>query len=91
MWTPCPVGLNNTSKILGLELSDCLAVTLTPVLVSGWVDTLESFGCGALVGVALYFLKRGKPPGALLHTLHSVECGKLPGVLGPVSYTYSPG
>lgn len=90
MWTPCPVGLNFTAKILGLELEDCVLVFTTPVVVSGWVDTLESFACGVLVGVALYFAKRGKPPGTLFQQLHGLELLRLPGVLSPVEQTYSP-
>lgn len=91
MWTPCPVGLDSTAKILGLEFEDLCLVFVTPFLLARWLDTLETYAAGAALGVALYFLKRGKPPGTVVHRLHGGQwLIKLPGVLSPRPQTYSP-
>jgi len=89
MWTDCPVVLDEPVKICGLEPEDFALVGVTPLLASLVLDALGSFGCGAAVGLAFYFAKRGKPPGALLHALHRFELTRLPGLLRPTQQRYS--
>ncbi len=89
MWTDCPQVLDEPVKILGLEPEDFAVVAITPVFLALLCDALTSFGGTALVGAALYFAKRGRPPGALFHTLHALELTRLPGVLGPKRQCYS--
>jgi hypothetical protein len=90
MWTLCPVTLDAPVKILGLEPEDFLCAAITPLLASVVLDTLPSFGCGALVGLGFYGAKRGQASGALLHWLHGMQLARLPGVLGPTPQRYSP-
>ncbi len=89
MWTDCPVVLDEPVKICGLEPEDFALVGVTPLLASLVLDALGSFGCGAAVGLAFYFAKRGKPPGALLHALHRLELTRLPGLFSPRRQRYS--
>ncbi len=91
MWTPCPRALDSTVKFLGLEFPmDYGAVVATFLGLSVFVSTPKSFSIAVALGLGLYFAKRGKPPGALLHTLHSLELWRLGGVLPPTTQVYSP-
>jgi len=89
MWTPCPLVLDEPVKVLGLEIEDLAMVAASPLFVGFLCDALASFGLAFLFGVALYLSKRGRPPGALLHTLHEWELTRLPGILGPKPQRYS--
>ena len=42
-----------------------------------------------MLGAVLYLSKRGRPPGALLHSLHGLELTRLPGLLRPTPQRYS--
>jgi hypothetical protein len=90
MWTPCPVILDEPVKILGLEPEDVAVVGAVTLLASLGLDAIPSFACGLGLGAALYFAKRNRPPGALLHRLHALELTKLPGILGLRLQRYSP-
>ena len=89
MWTRCPVALDATVKICGLELEDFALVAVVPLLASTVLGAVASFGCGACLGAVLSLSKRGKAPGALLHRLHALELTRLPGLLGPKRQRYS--
>ena len=89
MWTPCPLVLDEPVKIFGLEPDDFAIVAGLPLVLAFFFDALASFGLTALLGAALYFAKRGRPPGALLHTLHGLELTHMPGILGPKPQRYS--
>ena len=89
MWTPCPKVLDEPVKVLGLEIDDFAMVAASPLVLGFVFDALASFGLAFLLGVALYLSKRGRPPGALLHTLHGWEVTRLPGILGPRRRRYS--
>ena len=91
MWIPCPRVLDALVKILGLEIEDLAAVAAVPLLLVPFdLDALPCFAVAGALGMALYLAKRGKPPGALLHTLHRLELLKLPGILSPRPRRYSP-
>jgi hypothetical protein len=89
MWTPCPNVLDETVKVLGLEIEDFGMVAASPLVLGFVFDAVASFGLAFLLGVALYLSKRGRPPGAVLHTLHGLELTRLPGILGPRWQRYS--
>lgn len=42
-----------------------------------------SMGLSVATAASLYWLKRGQPPGAVVHWLHEVEVIALPGILSP--------
>jgi len=81
--------LDEPVKIFGLEPEDFGLVTATPLLACLFFDAVASFGCAALLGAVLYLSKRGRPPGALLHSLHGLELTRLPGLLRPTPQRYS--
>jgi hypothetical protein len=82
--------LDAVAKILGLEPEDFGLAAVTPFFLSGVLDFLPSMVVGVLVGLALYFAKRGQAPGALFHALHWFGIIRLPGILPPSSQRYSP-
>ena len=90
MWTPCPHHLDEPVLILGLEPEDYGLVMLVVLLASLATSALVSFGLACLVGVAFHRLKRGQPPGALIHALHGLELLPIPGVLRPRATPYAP-
>jgi len=81
--------LDEPVKIFGLEPEDFAVVAAMPLVLAFLFDALVSFGLAGILGGALYFAKRGRPPGALLHTLHSLELTRIPGLLGPKRQRYS--
>jgi len=89
MWTHCPQVLDEPVKIFGLDVEDFGLVAATPLLACVVLDAVASFGCAAVLGAVLYLSKRGRPPGALLHSLHALEITRLPGLLRPRRQRYS--
>jgi hypothetical protein len=89
MWAECPRVLDVPVKILGFEIEDFAAVAVSPLFLSFACDAMLSFALAGALGAAVYLSKRGRPQGALLHTLHALELLKLPGVLGPREKRYS--
>jgi hypothetical protein len=53
-------------------------------------SALLSFGVALLAGLACGRLKRGRPPGALIHALHRLEILPIPGALRPRLTPYAP-
>jgi hypothetical protein len=90
MWTPCPTHLDDPVLILGLEPEDYGLVMLTLILTSTVASALLAFASAAGIGVAFWALKRGQPPGTLIHTLHRLELLPIRGVLPPRTRRYSP-
>jgi hypothetical protein len=90
MWTTCPVVLDEPVTIVGLELEDLGLTALTLLLASLALTAILSLACAVAVGLFLSRMKRGKAPGALLHTLHQLELMRLPGVLSPRPQRYGP-
>ncbi|MCI0356336.1 MAG: type IV conjugative transfer system protein TraL [Acidobacteria bacterium] len=90
MWTPCPKHLDEPVLILGLEPEDYGLVMLVLLLTSLMWSALLSFGLALLAGMACGRLKRGRPPGALIHALHRLEILPLPGVLRMQPPHYAP-
>jgi hypothetical protein len=90
MWSPCPTHLDDPVLILGLEPEDYGLVMLTLILASTITSALGAFMCATGVGIGFWALKRGKPPGTLIHTLHRLEILLISGVLRPHPQRYSP-
>jgi hypothetical protein len=90
MWRSCPQVLDAPVKILGLEPEDFAVAASMPMCTASFLDTIPSFATGVAVGLALYFTKRGRPSGALLHLLHGLQLIRLPGMLSPKPARYSP-
>jgi len=90
MWTPCPVVLDEPVTIVGLELEDLGLTAFALLLASLMLTATLSLACAAAVGLFLSRMKRGKAPGALLHTCHQRELMWLPGVLRPRPQRYGP-
>ena len=90
MWTPCPVVLDEPVTIVGLELEDLGLTAFALLLASLALTATLSLACAAAVGFFLSTMKRGKAPGALLHTCHQLELMRLPGVLRPRPQRYGP-
>ncbi len=90
MWTPCPTLLDEPARICGLEVGDFFVLLALPVLLAPVLDTWQCFAAGALAAGSFWYAKRGKPPGALFHSLHGLELLRWPGVLGPRPTVYSP-
>jgi type IV conjugative transfer system protein TraL len=90
MWTPCPTHLDDPVLILGLEPEDYGLVMLTLILAGLVVNALLAFASAVGVGLVFWALKRGHPPGTLIHTLHRLELLPIRGVLRPRVQRYSP-
>ena len=90
MWTPCPKHLDEPILILGLEPEDYGLVMLVLLLASLVASALLSFGLALLAGLACGRLKRGQPPGTLIHALHRLEILPIPGVLRAQPRHYAP-
>ena len=88
MWTACPVVLDEPVTIVGLELEDLGLTAFILVLASVAFSAMLSLAMAAAVGFFLSKMKRGKAPGALLHTCHQLELMRLPGVLSPRAQRY---
>jgi type IV conjugative transfer system protein TraL len=89
MWTPCPTHLDDPVHILGLEPEDYGLVMLTMLLAGLVLNALLAFASAVGVGVVFWALKRGHPPGTLIHTFHRLELLPIRGVLSPRVRRYS--
>jgi hypothetical protein len=90
MWTPCPTHLDDPVLILGLEPEDYGLVMLTLVLAGVVLNALLAFASAVSVGMSFWALKRGHPPGTLIHVFHRLELLPIRGVLRPRVQRYSP-
>ena len=83
MWVSSPVVLDEVVKILVFELEDVGAIVGVWLIANLWWDgILLPMGAGALTGAGLYYLKRGKPAGALVHLVHRLQLTLLVGLPG---------
>ena len=86
--------LDEPVLVLFWEYQDFQILLIGPFVLQLLLGPLVALVGGIVFGAVTYCLKRGKPSGALLHLLHSLELfpcgpwGKLPGVLSPVPQRY---
>ena len=90
MWTSCPKNLDEPVLILGLELEDIAVTVLVLTIASTVWALLPSMGIAVLAGYGIRRLKRGQPPGALMHACHRLELVPTPGVIRPRAPRHSP-
>jgi len=90
MWATCPTVLDEPVTLYGIEFDDLCVLLVAGFVLSLVIDILLALGVMLGSGIAIRFLKRGRPPGALLHALHDLALIALPGVLSPRGQTYSP-
>src|SRR5262245_26918189 len=92
MWVRCPRVLDEPVRIVGLEPEDFTAALGMPTILSLVLDALPALLSGVAFGVGMYFAKRGRPQGDLLHQLHALGLLTLrgAGILGPCPVLYSP-
>jgi hypothetical protein len=70
------------------EVQDAQILVLSPFVLQFLIGPAWAFGGMTLLAIATYFLKRGRPSGALLHFLHHWGFWSLPGVLGSTPQRY---
>jgi type IV secretory pathway TrbD component len=90
MWISCPRVLDEPVQKWGFEFDDLMIIGALPAVLIFLVSPWVCFGVTLAVAGVIYYGKRGKPPGAILHWLHAMELIRLPGVLSPRPQRYSP-
>jgi len=90
MWSTCPTVLDEPVTLYGIEFDDLCVVLVAGFALSLVIDILVALGVMLGCGIALRVLKRGRPPGALLHALHDLALVPLPGIVPPRGQTYTP-
>ncbi len=91
MWSTCPVVFNDPVLIMGyIEVEDFVLALGMPLVLAFFVDGGLCFLLGFGIALGSRWLKRGKPPGALVHTLHGLQLLPLPGVLSPQAHMWGP-
>ena len=90
MWIKCTTILDEPDKVGPFEVIDALLMLMFFLIVTFFSDIFLGLAAtGGALG-ALYYLKRGRPPGALQHWLHAMEFIRLPGFLSPRRKRYGP-
>lgn len=91
MWTPCPTHLDTPILVFGLEPED-LGVVMMAMLFSGvfFPSLFPVLVVTTAVAAGLWTAKRGRAPGALIHTMHALDILPIPGVLRAAPRVYSP-
>lgn len=91
MWVEGPTQLDTPVLVFGFEVEDLAAMMgvmlLSSLLFEGMAGVCVVTVCAGLV---LKRLKRGRPPGALIHVAHQLELIRIPGAVRPRARRYSP-
>ena len=91
MWVEGPTQLDTPVLVFGFEVEDLTAMMgvmlLSSVLFEGMAGVCLVTVCA---GLGLRRLKRGRPPGALVHLAHELELLCIPGAVKPRARRYSP-
>ena len=91
MWVDCPTELDSPVLIFGFEVEDFAAICA--VMVFSALFLFEGVAAVVYMTVGFAFglrrLKRGKPPGVLLHMMHHWDIMRIPGVLPVRQAEYS--
>ena len=90
MWVEGPTQLDTPVLVLGFEVEDLAAMMgvmlLSSLLFEGMAGVCVVTVCA---GLLIRRLKRGRPPGALIHVAHQLELIRIPGAVRPRSRLYS--
>ena len=91
MWVEGPTQLDTPVLVFGFEVED-LAAMMGVMLLSSLLFEGMAGVCVVTVsaGLLLKRLKRGRPPGALIHLAHQLELIRIPGAVKPRARRYSP-
>ena len=91
MWVEGPTQLDTPVLVFGFEAED-LAFMMGVMLLSGLFFEGMAGVCvvTACAGLLLRRLKRGRPPGALIHVAHQLELIRIPGAVRPQARRWSP-
>ena len=91
MWVEGPTQLDTPVLVFGMEVEDLAALMgvmlLSSLLFEGMAGVCVVTVCA---GVVLKRLKRGRPPGALIHVAHQLELIRIPGAVKPKVRRFSP-
>ena len=91
MWVEGPTQLDTPVLVFGFEVEDLAAMMgvmlLSSLLFEGMAGVCVVTVCA---GLLLRRLKRGRPPGALIHVAHQLELIRIPGAVRPKARRYSP-
>ena len=92
MWAECPTELDTPILVFGFESEDLLAISGMMIFAGLFLfeSSVKVFLMTAAFAYLLRWLKRGRPPGALLHLLHRWDILHMPGVLRVGRFAYSP-
>lgn len=99
MWRVCRSKFDAPITKFGFDLFDAALLLAIPLVGNACLrfvlpDSMRSkipfLTVAVMLGLAaiLYYGKKGKPPGAILHWLHTMEFLRLPGILGPRPQRY---
>ena len=91
MWVEGPTQLDTPVLVFGFEVED-LAAMMGVMLLSSVLFEGMAGVCVVTVSAGLLVrrLKRGRPPGALIHLAHQLELIRIPGAVRPRARRYSP-
>ena len=91
MWVEGPTQLDTPVLVFGFEVEDLAAMMgvmlLSSLLFEGMAGVCVVTVCA---GLLVKRLKRGRPPGALIHVAHQLELIRIPGAIRPRAQRYSP-
>ena len=90
MWVEGPTQLDTPVLVFGFEVEDLAAMMgvmlLSSLLFEGMAGVCVVTVCA---GLLIRRLKRGRPPGALIHVAHQLELIRIPGAVRPRVRRYS--
>ncbi len=91
MWVDGPTHLDTPVLVFGFEVEDLGAMMGVMLLSSFFFEGMAGVCVVTLcAGLLVRRLKRGRPPGALIHLAHHLELIRIPGAVKPKARRYSP-
>lgn len=91
MWVEGPTQLDTPILVFGFEIEDLAALMGVMLLASLFFEGMAGVCVvTAAAGLVLKRLKRGRPPGALIHVAHQLELIRIPGAIRPRPRRCSP-
>ena len=82
--------LDEPIKVFFWELEDFQAIAFTPFPALFFVGPFVAFGSAIVAGIVVYYVKKGKPSGALRHLAHWLGLWPIAGVLPAYPQRYAP-
>jgi len=92
MWVDCPSQLDTPVLIFGFEVEDIAAMMAVMMFLGVFIfeGFPPVFGLTVGFGVVLRRLKKGRPPGFVVHLMHRWDILRIPGVLAVREAVWSP-